>query len=366
MKKILLALLCMPSIALAAQQEITAVPDSPVLPSIGALKDAVNLRLADIDENFDEIYPIIEAGPVYVNASAPADTKVVWIDTDQDNAIKVHVGGVWTVVGTAGEGSYTLPTAAADTLGGVKVGARLTITDGVLSADVQTPSGSATYPSAAGVANWGGSAWGTSYTVGTAADNLVQLNASAQLPAVSGAQLTGSFTGTLIGSQTTLSGAIQTIGTELDGQDELLFDSGDFTETAGTGTVTVSIDKSAVEATQPSTLALTTDTSITEANLLSSKYLSNYGASGEVNIILPAISYNQTRTILIEAAQVLEIFPPSGEVLDVKGTDMTCVNSGSVVGNRATATRLRIGASTWKWSIDVVRGAWDPCGAASD
>lgn len=53
-----------------------------------------------------------------------------------------------------------------------------------------TPSGSATYPSAAGVANWGGSAWGTSYTVGMAANNLVQLNSSAQLPAVSAALLT--------------------------------------------------------------------------------------------------------------------------------------------------------------------------------
>lgn len=34
--------------------------------------------------------------------------------------------------------NYSLPTAAADTLGGVKVGTRLTITDGVLSADSQT------------------------------------------------------------------------------------------------------------------------------------------------------------------------------------------------------------------------------------
>ena len=63
MKKILLALLCLPSIALAAQQEITAVPDSPVLPSIGALKDAVNLRLADIDGNFDEIYSAVGTRP---------------------------------------------------------------------------------------------------------------------------------------------------------------------------------------------------------------------------------------------------------------------------------------------------------------
>lgn len=227
---------------------------------------------------------------------------------------------------------------------------------------------STTYPGA-GVPLSTGSAWGTSYTVGTAASNLVQLNGLAQLPAVSGALLTSTFTGTLLSSRTTLQGAIQTIGTELDGQDELLFDADDFTETAGTGTITVSIDKSAVEATQPATLTLTTDTSITEANILSNKYLSNYGASGEVDIILPAISYNQTRTILIEAGQVLEISPPSGEVLELSGTDLAadyCVNSGSVIGNKATVTRLRTGASTWKWSIDVVRGTWESCGAASD
>jgi hypothetical protein len=47
----------------------------------------------------------------------------------------------------------------------------------------------AAYPSA-GVPTSTGSAWGTSYTVGTSANNLVQLNASAQLPAVSAANLT--------------------------------------------------------------------------------------------------------------------------------------------------------------------------------
>jgi hypothetical protein len=46
------------------------------------------------------------------------------------------------------------------------------------------------YPGA-GVALSTGSAWGTSYTVGTAASNLVQLNGSSQLPAVSAALLTG-------------------------------------------------------------------------------------------------------------------------------------------------------------------------------
>lgn len=41
--------------------------------------------------------------------------------------------------GEGGGGSYTLPIASADTLGGIKVGSGLTITDGVLSADGITP-----------------------------------------------------------------------------------------------------------------------------------------------------------------------------------------------------------------------------------
>ena len=41
--------------------------------------------------------------------------------------------------GGEGGGSYTLPVASASTLGGVKVGSGLTITDGVLSADGIAP-----------------------------------------------------------------------------------------------------------------------------------------------------------------------------------------------------------------------------------
>jgi len=42
-----------------------------------------------------------------------------------------------------------------------------------------------------GIPSSSGSAWGSSYGVGTSANNLVQLNSSAQLPAVSGVNLTG-------------------------------------------------------------------------------------------------------------------------------------------------------------------------------
>jgi len=62
--------------------------------------------------------------------------------------------------------------------------------------------GSMVYPPA-GVPNSTGSAWSsTSYAVGTAANDLVQLNSSAQLPAVSGALLTGIYPGAGIANST--------------------------------------------------------------------------------------------------------------------------------------------------------------------
>jgi len=48
---------------------------------------------------------------------------------------KTHLDAAYAPISVT---NYTLPTAAAGTLGGVKVGTRLSITDGVLSADVQT------------------------------------------------------------------------------------------------------------------------------------------------------------------------------------------------------------------------------------
>ena len=371
MKKFLLALLAttLAIPALAAQQSVAQL--SSVTASREALRTAINTQLSAVQSNFDEVYAVIDAGPVYVNTTAPADTKVVWIDTDQDNAIKVYISNTWTVVGSGGEGSYTLPTAAADTLGGVKVGSRLTITDGVLSADVQstdisgkedalgnpassgyvlsstdtgvrswvaqttdtdtdtlgdmtctdgqiakmgssgwecdadavasagtgddlgdasagdvvalfsgtgdylktdgtkgTPAGdnlgSATYSSVvglwatctgylksdgtcdsgggsmtypgAGVPLSTGSAWGTSYTVGTAANNLVQLNVSAQLPAVSADLLTITDTGSYFTTDT-VGAALNKLGSELAGVTEITLDAS-LTEAAGVLSVT--------------------------------------------------------------------------------------------------------------------------------
>lgn len=81
------------------------------------------------------------------------------------------------VIGSTGTG-VTIPNGQA-----VQV-----VADGTNYVSAGTTSGMV-YPPA-GVANSTGSAWGTSYQVGTSANNLVQLNSSAALPAVNGANLT--------------------------------------------------------------------------------------------------------------------------------------------------------------------------------
>ena len=61
-----------------------------------------------------------------------------------DNGDELVIGGKLTILESAAVeglngGGYTLPVASADTLGGVKVGNGLTMTDSVLSADGITP-----------------------------------------------------------------------------------------------------------------------------------------------------------------------------------------------------------------------------------
>ena len=138
---IIAALLLVLSLAVparAAQQNIAQL--SAVTASREALRTSINTQLSAVQSNFDELYAAVGTRPWVIQATAPADTTLAWFDTDQVlNAVvlKIHNGSNWVPQAIGEGGSYTLPTAAADTLGGIKVGARLTITDGVLSADVQ-------------------------------------------------------------------------------------------------------------------------------------------------------------------------------------------------------------------------------------
>ena len=81
-------------------------------------------------------YPTLAADTLPV----PCQPGQIAMDTNATTGKRIYgceAGGVWALQGD-GDTVYSLPTASAGTLGGVKVGDRLSITGGILSADVQT------------------------------------------------------------------------------------------------------------------------------------------------------------------------------------------------------------------------------------
>jgi len=118
-----------------------------------------------------------------------------------------------------------------------------------------------------------------------------------------------------------------------------------------------------------STLNLTSDTSITAAQVLANKYITNQGSSGEVDLTLPAVSYTIAATFICEETNNIEVNPPSGEAFDLNGTTMTAdyvVDSDSTVGSSIVALRHQIADASWIWSLYTVRGAWVDHGGVSD
>ena len=79
-----------------------------------------------VNKGFDKVGISLADLPPELGALAVADTDTVNL-TLTGNTLTANALN-----------TYTLPTASTSTLGGIKIGSRLTITDGVLSADVQT------------------------------------------------------------------------------------------------------------------------------------------------------------------------------------------------------------------------------------
>jgi len=111
---------------------------------------------------------------------------------------------------------------------------------------------------------------------------------------------------------------------------------------------------------------ITTDTTLTENQCLST-YITNQGASGEVDITLDDLSYRVAVMFIVEEEQVIEINPPSGEAFDLNGTALDandCVDSDTTVGSKIMAVRMKNASGTWVWSLDSIRGAWVDTGAS--
>jgi hypothetical protein len=165
----------------------------------------------------DNAYKVVS--PLYVNQSTK-QFGLIWpfngaVDTGSVNALAVTIPGsdpsTWSevFVSPAFANTSTTPRLSVNgatsvtikgPTGGALVAGDITTTqvarfvknlDGywILENPQVSGGGGVVYPPA-GVPNSTGSAWGTSYAVGISANNLVQLNASAQIPAVSGALLT--------------------------------------------------------------------------------------------------------------------------------------------------------------------------------
>ncbi len=95
--------------------------------------------------------------------------------------------------------------------------------------------------------------------------------------------------------------------------------------------------------------------------------ITNQGASSEVDLTLYAMTSGARVTIVVEAAQVIEVGPPSGEAFDLDGTTLDaddCIDSPAVVGSKLVCTRIKNAAGTAIWSCDTVRGAWVDTGAS--
>lgn len=112
---------------------------------------------------------------------------------------------------------------------------------------------------------------------------------------------------------------------------------------------------------KPKTLNLIADTSISAAQILANKFITNAGATVTIAITLPAVSYEISRAVVVESAQIIHISPPSGEAFDLSGTTLTADQSfagPSTAGSKVVITRQRNAAGSWIWSADVVRGTW--------
>ncbi len=168
MKKLFLLFICLAALTLPlhASQNALVVPDGT-----GAqVRAGFNNALDTLNT--------VNSGP-----AAPATTEayMLWADT-ANNLLKQRdaANATWIILGT---------------LGVAQMGHEPAITPGATSQywrgdkTWQTLPSGMSYPGA-GVPLSTGSAWGASYIVGTGANDLVQLNSSGQLPAVSGALLT--------------------------------------------------------------------------------------------------------------------------------------------------------------------------------
>jgi len=138
--------------------------------------------------------------------------------------------------------------------------------------------------------------------------------------------------------------------------------AGAFTDLSASGTLGGRLNRDF------STTNHTSTGNITEAQILASKWHTNNGASAEIDLTLPALSYTVNIIFIVQETQIMEINPPSGELFDHDGTDLDaddCIDTSIVIGDKIAFTRILLAdGSTWRWSTDTIRGNHVDTGAS--
>jgi len=114
-----------------------------------------------------------------------------------------------------------------------------------------------------------------------------------------------------------------------------------------------------------SKLDLTEDTTLTEAQVRTYKYISNQGDAGEAEFVLPDLAYVISVTFIVEEVQNLVVQPAVGELLYLNNTALDaddCVDSDSLVGSMITAINHQDADGDWNWHLHTVYGAWTDAG----
>jgi len=100
---------------------------------------------------------------------------------------------------------------------------------------------------------------------------------------------------------------------------------------------------------------------ISTIQAFANKYITNQGASGEVDLMLPAVNWGITLYFIVEETQVIEVNPPSGEkflfntsLLDANDV----IDSDNVVGSMLMVTRIKNAAGAWQWLAMNIIGSW--------
>jgi hypothetical protein len=175
--------------------------------------------------------------------------------------------------------------------------------------------GDITYPET-GVVTSTGSAFGSSLPVGTGANNLVKLDGSAKLPAVSGANLTGTFTGTTLSAATTMQSAIQALGTVYDSGINVVAGTG-ITIAESSGTATIGVTPNTY---QPVLASGTNIKTINGASLLGSGNLTVSGGGTSIPQVASDLLAPQTGDMWINTTDHSFNWAEAGGVAKVTST----------------------------------------------